>query len=249
VASKHPALVGAADPNRPLPLPDRALEALIVYIGCCRCGYVWRLPERVESAKCVEADVTAALCLLGPSQCSGAQSWCCKLLVALPAMDNLSLCLSFYPRFCHWQMPHPTCTQPSLAPLPYLLSPYWLAAAARGLGGTSVIAEGAVPMDTDGGPDAAYALLLEHAACRAAPRALLATALEASAALAAPGGGNTPSVVAATTAMAGAAPGPAGAVKGALAQLRATAALVGAGLELMRARAAEDRCATLLGVG
>jgi len=37
VISKHPALSGAADPNRPLPLSEKALEALIAFLGCCRC--------------------------------------------------------------------------------------------------------------------------------------------------------------------------------------------------------------------
>jgi hypothetical protein len=34
--SKHPGLSGAADPNRPLPMNDRALEALVAFLGCCR---------------------------------------------------------------------------------------------------------------------------------------------------------------------------------------------------------------------
>lgn len=39
VISKHPTLAAPADPTRPLPLADKALEALIAFVGCCR--YTW----------------------------------------------------------------------------------------------------------------------------------------------------------------------------------------------------------------
>jgi hypothetical protein len=105
-------------------------------------------------------------------------------------------------------------------------------------------------MDTDGGAadaapggadSGAYALLLEHAACRVAPRALLATALEASAALAAPGGGVAPAAAAATGAFVAAAPGAAaGATAEATAALRTVASAVGGAGEAARVQAAED---------
>jgi hypothetical protein len=36
ITSKHPSLSSQGDPSRLLPLPDRTLEALISFLGCCR---------------------------------------------------------------------------------------------------------------------------------------------------------------------------------------------------------------------
>jgi hypothetical protein len=109
---------------------------------------------------------------------------------------------------------------------------------------------GAAPMETDRAPaedvgcdDSSFALLLEHAACRAAPRTLLGAALEASAALAAPGSGFMPSAVAAAVSAAVASPGSGPSGRAAAALLQGVAASVGGPETRARTDAAEDRCA------
>ncbi|GBF95386.1 hypothetical protein Rsub_07814 [Raphidocelis subcapitata] len=125
-----------------------------------------------------------------------------------------------------------------------------LAAAARRLdAAASQASVGAAAMETDRDDDGGgggFALLLEHAACRAAPRVLMGAALEASAALTAPGGGFVPSAVAAAVSAAVASPssGPSG--RAAAALLQEAAASAGDYDARARAEAAEDRAAARL---
>ena len=100
----------------------------------------------------------------------------------------------------------------------------------------------------DGANDAAFSLLLEHAACRAASRTLMVPALEASAALATPGGGFLPSAVAAAVAAASSAPGAsADARRDAVQALRAAAYGPGdAAARAARVAAGEDAAAARL---
>ncbi len=98
--------------------------------------------------------------------------------------------------------------------------------------------------------DKGFALLLDHAACRAAPRLLMATALEATAALTAPGGGFLPSAVNSAVAAAATAPGATDAGRQAAAALLRAAArgsLPGrSGGWGARVQWMEARCATKL---
>ena len=89
--------------------------------------------------------------------------------------------------------------------------------------------------------DDAFALVLDHAACRTAPRALLSASLEATAALAAPGGGCVASCLPATVTAAATTPGARDAVRQEAAALLRAAMTGTDGAWASRVTSTEDR--------